>query len=178
MSLEFVLKALAAKQPENQPLQEWKRGIRDRLGTPTITLQSYGGGELNIVSQMMAPLSKGEHRQEGVVQVQKGAPMDLLIGTDVQPKLGFLFLETKQKETAATTDLLSGKAWSLSESEPRPVMPQLPEATDPISAVHVESPVVHLIQATQLPARHAKLVRAQIDCQSGALISLSPSLNL
>ncbi len=83
VSLGFALKALAAKQPKSQPPDEWKQAVKARLETPTIQLWSYGGGELNIVSQMTAQLSNGHGCLEGVVQVQKGAPVDLLIGTDV-----------------------------------------------------------------------------------------------
>ena len=55
---------------------------------PTITLWNYGGGVLNNVSQMTAQLSNEEHRHKRVIQVQKGVPVDLLIGTDPAATLG------------------------------------------------------------------------------------------
>jgi len=44
--------------------------------------------------------------------VQNGAPVDLLIGTDLQSQLGFAFLEPDvERENGTTTDLLSGEPW-------------------------------------------------------------------
>ncbi len=88
--LDFVLTALAKNRPESQQLEDWKQGVK---APPMITLRNYGGGRINIVSQMRVQLSKGDHSVERVVQVQKGAPVNLLIGTDLQPALGFFFLD-------------------------------------------------------------------------------------
>ncbi len=117
---------------------------------------------------MTAQLSNGHGCLEGVVQVQKPAPVDLLIGTDVQPQLGFLFLESGQDATA--TNLLDGKRWNVSEAQSQPVTEQPQEDSLPAEAAEEgrnEAPVVvSLIQATRLPARHSKLVRAHVDCRS------------
>ncbi len=91
--LDFVLTALAKNRPESQQLEDWKQGVKARLEPPTITLRNHGGGRINIVSQMRVQLWKGGHSVERVVQVQKGAQVNLLIGTDLQPALGFLFLD-------------------------------------------------------------------------------------
>ena len=93
---------------------------------------------------MKAHLSRGKHVLEGVVQIQKGAPVELLIGTDAQP-------QTSPGDTA--TDLFNGKKWDLSES--RTVSTPPVEAT---RAVSPKFPVVNLINVTRLPARHSKLV--------------------
>lgn len=137
-------------------------------------------GSLISLARLTAQLSKGEHCQKGVVQVQNGAPVDLLIGTDLQPHLGFLFLESRQKGASAGTDLLSGKAWKLSVPEPQPHTPQLREATDPVSTLHEEPLVLRLVHATRLPARHAKLVRARMDglLEDKSFILFEPSTKM
>ena len=55
---------------------------------PTTTLENYGGGKLNIVRQMPAKLSKGDEQLQTAIYIQDGAPVDLLLGTDVLPSLG------------------------------------------------------------------------------------------
>ena len=158
VSLEFALRALAARRPEGQQPEEWKQGVKDRLETPTIKLRNYGRGELDIVSQMKAQISKGGNSLIGTVQVQKGAPVELLMGTDLQPQLGFLYFEPRQENIA--TDLFSSKLWDISEAHSLPGPHQPQETTRPPA----EPPMVCLIKATRLPARHVKLVRARIDC--------------
>ena len=158
VSLEFALRALAARRPEGQHPEEWKQGVKDRLETPTIKLRNYGGGELDIVSQMKAQISKGGNSLIGTVQVQKGAPVELLMGTDLQPQLEFLYFEPRQENIA--TDLFSSKLWNISEAHSLPGPHQPQETTRPPA----EPPMVRLINATRLPARHVKLVRARIDC--------------
>ena len=158
VSLEFALRALAARRPEGQHPEEWKQGVKDRLETPTIKLRNYGGGELDIVSQMKAQISKGGNSLIGTVQVQKGAPVELLMGTDLQPQLGFFYFEPRQENIA--TDLFSSKLWNISEAHSLPGPHQPQETTRPPA----EPPMVRLINATRLPARHVKLVRARIDC--------------
>ena len=156
VSLEFAVKALVKKRPEGQQVEEWKKEVRARLESPMVKLLNYGGGELNIVGQMKAHLSRGKHALEGVVQIQKGAPVELLVGTDTQPQLGFLFLDTSLGDTP--TDLFNGKKWDLSESQTVSTPPvEAPRAVSP------RFPVVNLINATRLPARHSKFVRARLD---------------
>jgi hypothetical protein len=59
--------------------------VKCRLKPPEITLRSYGGGGLDIVGQILATLQSGPYCQTAVVLVQKRAPEDLLLGTDLQP---------------------------------------------------------------------------------------------
>ena len=163
VSMDLALRALARKRPEGQCPEEWKESVKARLESPTITLRNYGGGELNIVIQMKAQLSRGSRSSLMVVQVQKGAPIDLLIGTDVQTQLGFLFLDSCPDGPAV--DLLNGKVWSVSELQTPSVIPQLEKLTPPTETpqgISSECPVVRLINATRLPARHSKLVRAHV----------------
>ena len=77
-------------KPSESPV-EWGRGVKQWLEEPTVSLCSYGGGELNVVSQVKCRISRDNFVVETVLQVQRGAPVDLLLSTDTLPKLGFIF---------------------------------------------------------------------------------------
>ena len=103
--------------------------------------------------------------------VQKDAPLDLLLGTDLQTQLGFFFL---QKKSGTTVDLLQKRKRALTEAnhglEEESVSPYCSqdyktEEDNPLDVIDTdveESPVVHLIQAARLPSRHMKLVSARV----------------
>lgn len=44
---------------------------------------------LNLVWQMMVQLSNGDRHPQALVYIQEVAPVDLLLGTDVLPLVGF-----------------------------------------------------------------------------------------
>ena len=102
---------------------------------------------------------------EAVIQVQKGAPASLLVGTDVLPQLGYLFVQSTME--GEDTDLLgSGHG-----SQPNQGIKNISDAQ--VNKEHCDQPkencngseiagTVQLIQATKLPARHKKMVRTQI----------------
>ena len=104
VSLGLAVKALAKQRPPGQDPHDWKEGTRARLQTPTLTLQSYGGGEINVVLQLQAVVSKGTRAVDALVQVQKGAPIDLLLGTDLLGQLGFEFLDPDIVGAETVTD--------------------------------------------------------------------------
>ena len=58
------------------------------------------------------------------ILVQKGAPLDLLLGTDLHSKLGFQFLKTKSGGTAV--DLLQGEKWTVEQPLPMDTSPSSP----------------------------------------------------
>ena len=89
MSLEFFLQAAAKQRTADQSPREWGDSICKRLKPSTVILRSYGGDKLAIVSQVCCKLRRGKHQLDAVLQVQKGAPIDLLLGSDVLGKLGF-----------------------------------------------------------------------------------------
>lgn len=97
VSLSFVLQALAYRRKEGQTPTEWKQEVK-------APLQNYGGGDLNIIRQMTANLSKENYTCNAMVLAQKDAPLDLLLGT---ASLGFLLLETGSN--GRTLDLLQDK---------------------------------------------------------------------
>ena len=106
VSLDFVLDVLAIEKGRQQTPEQWKEEKLKRFSPPEVSLKAYGGHELDILSQIDLRLSQGKWSVDVPVLVQQGAPNDLLLGTDVQPKLGFaLVVETAEK----LVDLLSGE---------------------------------------------------------------------
>ena len=82
VSLELLLETLA-KQKETP--QEWRARVEQRMEPPTISLCSYGGQKLSILCQITVGITHGSRKVTAKVQVQKAAPVALLIGTDVLP---------------------------------------------------------------------------------------------
>ena len=88
--------------------------MRARLQPTSVSLRSYGGEELNIVSQVSCCIRCGEQTAESVLQVQKGAPVKLLLGTDLLPQLGFGLV---QKKGSHLTDLLESTTEGVRETQ-------------------------------------------------------------
>ena len=162
VSLKFLVEALAKqKKPDESPAQ-WRERVERRLEPPGPRLKSYSGEKLNTVCQIKASISRGEHSAECVVRVQKGAPVDLLLGTDVHSCLGILVLMCDSSDVA--TDLLSNQCWSKKTDgilvEPNVINAEPREGT------------VKLITATRLPARQARLVRAKVEGAGDVSVTL------
>ena len=135
ISLDSFLQVAAAQRNKDQTPASWAEQVRKRVQPTTLTLCSYGGTKLPIVGQVSCQLSKGNFCIQGLLQVQQNAPVDLLLGTDTLPHLGFSLTEGNEERA---TEILSGE-----------VILQTPvEAT-------VE---VHLIRPARLPAGHSKVV--------------------
>ena len=154
--------------------------MKKRLHPPALVLQNYGGNELNIVGQLTATIGRESFICETTVLVQKNAPLDLLIGTDVQAQLGFRFLQDGTDGTAV--DLLQGKRWKTtpldsgegSEGNPHSLPNSLglltgleSDSDSPVPTEMGQRATVHLISAARLPARHVKLIRAQVNDFTG-----------
>ena len=166
VSLEVFLKACAQNRQSDVTPEEWGRAVKQRFQKPTVSLRSYGGGELSIISQVKSCLSRGNLTVETFLQVQKGAPVDLLLGTDVLSHLGFSF--SRLENNGKLTYLLGKPESSLNvevvkeatKGSAEPELANVPEEITP-------STVVKLIHATRLPAHHSKLVRVSVDCPRG-----------
>ena len=107
VSLEFALKVLRKNRPKEQTDAQWIELTREKFKDPDVTLKNYGGHQLHFIAQIELTLTRGERRSTSTVLVRKGAPNDLLLGTDVQPKLG-LTVVTKDDD-GGLTDLFSGQ---------------------------------------------------------------------
>ena len=135
------------------------------------------GGQLEI----KVTLKRASYVTEAVIQVHAGAPIDLLLGTDVQPRLGFMFLATDADGSAE--ELIQGGKWSCERSGNGP--PSLDSAVPPLPTPAAESSsppgtsvTVNLLQATHLPARFAKVVRAKVTTKSQSLSLFEPESEL
>ena len=104
VSMRFLLEALAKQKPKEQGPTEWAAAVKSHLEPLSLTLHNYGGDELKAVRQLTATISREGHTCTATVLVQKDAPFDLLLGTDLQTQLGFLFLQKKTNGTSV--DLL------------------------------------------------------------------------
>ena len=115
ISLKLAIEILKQDREQYTSLSEWKMAASDRLESPTVTLKSYTGGELNLIGQLQVQLTTNtiSHVVDTVVQVQKDAPVDLLLGTDVHPALGFLLIQYDGNGTAndLTKEGLNGVNW-------------------------------------------------------------------
>ena len=90
VSMRFLLQALAKQKPREQDSTEWVAAVKSRLEPPSLMLYNYGGDELKIMIQLTATISREGHTCAATVLVQKDAPLDLLLGMDLQTQLGFL----------------------------------------------------------------------------------------
>ena len=140
VSLEFLLEALAKKRKQEESPQQWRARVEKRLQEPPgALLRSFGGETLDLMCQVTVNIARDNQNVTASVLVQKGAPLKLLLGSDLLPRLGFSFLETKADDS--TVDHL----------QPQPTSPQTMSAT------------VWLLTATRLPPRHTKIIRARVD---------------
>ena len=140
ISLDFFLRAASAKKTPHQSPADWGREVRKRLLPATMSLHSYGGTELPVVASVVCQLTKGGYPMTSQLQVQKGAPVDLLLGTDTLPRLGFSLTE---KQDFVERDILQGDS-------------AVPEGASSTSAE------VKLIRPARLPAGHSKVVRVEV----------------
>ena len=105
VSLEFYLKAAARnREPVQTPL-EWGEEVRKKLKPTTVSLWSYGENEHEIVSQVTCQLERDGYHMTTILQVQKGAPVDLLLGTDALSGLEFSLVQANREGPA--TNLLN-----------------------------------------------------------------------
>lgn len=154
ISLEFLVKPLARgkKNCEQMAIRE---EVKSHLKPTTLKLKSYSGEDLPIVKQARVPISCGRYTITARVQVQMNAPVEVLLGTDLQPSLGFRLFDLDDPSQALdgskqAQQVLTGDSKS---------MDQLTTEEDPA----LDTPAkVCLLQAVRVPARHSKLVQAKI----------------
>ena len=161
VSLEFYLKAAAQNRTAEQTPADWGKDVLKKLTPTTVSLRSYGGNELEIVSQAVCHLERDGYQVKTVLQVQKGAPVDLLLGTDVLSHLGFSLMQASRQGSA--TDLLQTTNAPCIPQNSVQGTPQVESAPQKLETGSTNgSAQVKLIQATRLPARHSKLVHVDV----------------
>ena len=174
--------------------------VKCRLELTTVVLQNYSGDRLRVVQQIKVHLARSGFVVEAPIQVQKAAPAKLLIGTDILPQLGYLFIQSTME--GEDINLLRSKCNSssdeqedVSETQPEVIGNCDTEETTNVASGSDCSQVlnadlhdnlsevvgaVHLIQATKLPARHRKMVRTQVagaSSEACELILFEPNLS-
>ena len=96
------LKAAAKRRTADQSPSEWGASIREQLKLLTVILRSYEGDKLTIVSQVCCMLRRGTRELEAVLQVQKRAPVDLLLGTYFLGRLVFGWYSRRKRDERLT----------------------------------------------------------------------------
>ena len=86
ISLDLIVRVLATQKPKEHTPEQWKNEMRHKLKPTTMSLQNYGGGRLELIRQTSITLTRNGHTTCAIVQVQKGAPVELLLGTDTLPR--------------------------------------------------------------------------------------------
>ena len=86
--LDFLLQTLAKQK---KPRETTQARIEEKLKPPSIPLCSYEGQPLSIVGQMTVDICRGDNKAKVKVHIQQGAPVCVLVGTDVLPRLGLSY---------------------------------------------------------------------------------------
>ena len=105
ISLQFALKVLTQLRRSDETDKQWREATMKNFHDPNVVLKRYGGQRLDFMAQIELSLSRGDQEMKTVL-VKKDAPNDLLIGTNVQPELGFSLVVTESNGKA--TDLFDG----------------------------------------------------------------------
>ena len=143
LSLKQAVKILAEQKKDYETPQDWKRAMLTQFQVPSVSLKSYSGDPLNVIAQLPLTLKQGGCEVSAIVLIQKDAPNDFLIGTDLQSALGFSLIV---KTSATQETMLLGGNLSLGVIEESPGS---------------DSGVVHLLTAAKIPAGHLKLIKAR-----------------
>ena len=112
--LEFVLNVFVKEKEHKTPAQ-WREETFEKFRPPSVLLKAYSGHKLNIISEVSLRLTHGSRTVEVVVLVQEGVPHELLLGTDVQSKLGFALVA---EEETKLVDLLTGQEKDFAQRNP------------------------------------------------------------
>ena len=82
---------------------EWRATVESRLDPFAVVLQNCSGDKLRVVQQIKVTLSRSGHSATAIIQVQKGAPAKLLVGTDLLSKLGYYFVQALEESNNCNT---------------------------------------------------------------------------
>ena len=142
VSLDFLIKALVAKDEDN-PKDVIRERVKQKLEPTPLRLKGYSGEIIPVLKQAKVKMKHGSYEVEAYLQVQKCAPVDLLLGTDLQPMLGFVLMDLVMENPS---DLL------------RPTVDSGDPTKDPPATAHV-----CLLDAVKIPALHIRRVRVQVQ---------------
>ena len=174
ISLEFVLRVLAEERPSDQILEQWNEATHQKFASPDLALNNYGGQRLSLIAQIELTLSQGDRQVQAVVLVQKDAPNDLLLGTDLQPRLGFTLSMRKGGgevvgllggggDGATTTDTARAEDGTDCSNQCKERAGENELVTEESSLLSQIPGEVRLLQPIKVPAGYQKLVRGSVD---------------
>ena len=132
-SIDCLLDVFAKLRTPNQPLEEWQQEVKDRFQTTNLSVNNYGGGEVNIIGQLPVSLKLGDKECCAIILVQKGATVDLLLGTDLLTQLGFCVLKASDRD-GQMVDLLQGDIWAEKGLTTIPVSTTVDSSTGAVGA--------------------------------------------
>ena len=69
-------------------------------------LQNYSGDKLRVVQQIKVTVCSLVHSATTIMQVQKGAPAKLLVGTDLLSKLRYFFAQASKEDSIVLMHLM------------------------------------------------------------------------
>ena len=167
ISLQFLISTLVGNlQTTEQSKDVTRELVKKRLMPTQFCLRSYSGAKLPIVKQAQVQLTRGPFNVSAVIQVQDNAPVELLLGTDLQPQLGFRLLDEMPSQQPITSQDPTVTP-NVLPSLPEELAPSLEDSTKVRTGTPPNLGVVGsvcLLQATRIPSRHTRIVAAQTDC--------------
>ncbi len=102
-----------AEEQRPDPRRVEKRGEKSTEASNSHAVE-LRWGQLTIVGQISAQISRSKHCCQATALMQKDAPLDLLLGTDLLDALGVLVLETRKDGTAV--DIVQTKKWDITSA--------------------------------------------------------------
>ena len=73
-------------------MEEWKQEIQKNFQEPTLPVNNYGGGDVNVVGQLLVTLQVENKECQATILVQTGAKVDLVLGTNLISVWAFWYL--------------------------------------------------------------------------------------
>ena len=108
VSVDSLLETLLVSCTTDQSPEDWHKEVASRIQPPSLTICSYGDREINVIGQLTVSLTLGDRKCQATVLVQKGASVDLLLGTDTLSWLGFHLLSRSYKDRSMI-DMMEGE---------------------------------------------------------------------
>ena len=166
VSLEVFLQVLKKQRPTGQTADQWAEAVKQRLQSADISLHHYGGDQLRLIWQTTTEIERKGNTHQVTILVQKNAPLDFLLGTDLMETLGFQLVESAAPSTSVTIlqdgiNTESGRANGNSQ-----LTNELPFClqTSAGSATSESTPLtVRVLAAVKVPARHGRTVRVKAE---------------
>ena len=182
VSLDFAMDVMEKERPDYDTADDWISAIKKKFEPPQVSLRNYGGECLDLLAQLPVCISQKGYRAKVNVLVQKGAPNNLLLGTDVHQALGFCLV--KKETESLGLDLTTGKRMKFTAytvttptqadnttKKPRIEHKQPGEGATKKKREIVDG-VVRLLNATRIPPGHEKIVQAKLASPQKSDVSL------